>query len=190
MENLRDRLSLSGVSGTAFSLIANPRKSSSTENYESTWRKWVGWCRRRKTDPVSCHITPILDFLGELFDAGYEYRTINSNRSAISAYHQTIDSKGVSSNNKVCKLLSGVFNSRPPQPKYTFIWDVQTVLGYIKVNWPVNNVLSDKLLSLELSMLLALASALSAIQIHHLDISQMGRLPDQCRFVHAKLHKS
>ena len=86
--------------------------------------------------------------------------------------------------------MSGVFNSGPPQPKYTFIWDAQTVLGYIKVNWPVNNVLSDKLLSLELSMLLALASALSAIQIHHLDISQMGRLPDQCRFVHAKLHKS
>ena len=91
-------------------------QGSSTGNYESAWRKWLGWCCRRQTDPVSWDITPILDFLGELFDAGYEYRTINSHRSAISAYHQTIDGKGVGSNDKVCKLLSGVFNLRPPQP--------------------------------------------------------------------------
>ena len=47
---------------------------------------------------------------------------------------------------------------------------MQTVLEYIKVNWPVNNVLLDKLLSLKLSMLLALASASEAIQIQDLDI--------------------
>ena len=62
-------------------------------------------------------MTSILDFLGELFDAGYDYRTINSYRFAISAYHQTIDGKGVSSNKRVCKLLSKVFNLGPPQPK-------------------------------------------------------------------------
>ena len=58
------------------------------------------------------------------------------------------------------------------------------------MNWLVKNVLSDKLLSLKLSMLLVLASALRAIQIQHLDISQMGRLPDQYKFVYTKLHKS
>ena len=52
MENIRERLSLSGVSGTAYSLIAHSRRSSSTGNYESVWRKWVGWCRRRHIDPV------------------------------------------------------------------------------------------------------------------------------------------
>ena len=77
------------------------------------------------------------------------------------------------SNDKVCKLLSGVFNLRPPQLKYTFMWDVQIVLEYIKVNLPVKNVLSDKLLSPKLSMLLALASASRTIPIQDLDISQM-----------------
>ena len=67
MEHLREKLCLSGVSGTAASLIANPRRSSSTENYKSAWREWVGWCRRRQIDPVSCDTTPIFDFLGELF---------------------------------------------------------------------------------------------------------------------------
>ena len=108
MENLSERLSLSGASRTASSFIANPRRSSSTGNYESTWRKWVGWCYRRQIDPVSCEVTLVLDFLGERFNAGYEYRTIISHRSAISAYHQTIDGKGVGSNDKVCKILSVV----------------------------------------------------------------------------------
>ena len=120
MENLRERLSLSRVLGTASRLIADLKRSSSTGNYESTWRKWVGSCCRRQIVPVPCDITPILDFLGELFDARYEYRTINSHRSAISVYHQTIDGKVVSSNEKVCKLLSGLFNLHPPQPKHTF----------------------------------------------------------------------
>ena len=74
MENLRERLSLSGISGTAYSLIANPRRSSSTVNYESAWRKWVGWFRSRQIDPVSYDVTPILDFLGEPFYVGYKYR--------------------------------------------------------------------------------------------------------------------
>ena len=120
--------------GPSSRLIANPRRSLSTGYYESAWRKWVGWCRRRQINPDLCDITPILDFLGEIFDAGYEYRKIISHRSAITAYHQTIDGKGVGYNEKFCKLLPGVFNLRPPQPKYAFISDVQTVLEHIKVN--------------------------------------------------------
>jgi len=160
MEGLRNRLSImSRVSEAAAKLISSSRKSSSSNNYESSWRKWVGWCSKRKIDPIHCDITPSLDFLGELFEADYEYRTINCHRSAISAYHSLIDGKRVGSNAKVCDLLSGVFNSRPPQPKYTFIWDIQIVLNYIKSNWSNNENLSDKQLSLKLSMLLALVSA-------------------------------
>ena len=70
------------------------------------------------------------------------------------------------------------------------VWGVRTGQEYIKVNWPVNNVLSYKRLSLTLSILLALASASRAIQIHFLDISHMGRLPDQYKFVYTKLHKN
>lgn len=183
------KLSWSGISESASKLIANPRRESSSGSYESAWRKWVGWCHRRHVDPISCDLIPILDFLGEMFDAGYEYRTINSHRSAISAFHNNIDGVKFESHKQVCQLLSGVFNRRPPQPKYTFIWDVQTVLDYIKRVWPENEALSDKHLTLKLTMPLALTSTSRAIQIHHLDISQMGGLPDQYRFCYTKLHK-
>ena len=42
---------------------------------------------------------------------------------------------------------------------------------------------------MKLAMLLALASALRAIQILHLDILQMCQLPDQYKFVYTKLYK-
>ena len=50
--------------------------------------------------------------------------------------------------------MTGVFNQRPPQPAYTVIWDVETVLNYL---WylPENHLLSDKLLALKLVTLLA-----------------------------------
>ena len=45
--------------------------------------------------------------------------------------------------------MSGMFKQRLPQPKYPFIWDVKTVLDR---KLPGNN-LSDKLLTLKVSML-------------------------------------
>ena len=66
-------------------------------------------------DPIHYNLNPILDFLGGLFDAGYEYGTINCHRSAISVYHADIEGNKVSSNPKVCNLISEVFKARPPQ---------------------------------------------------------------------------
>ena len=38
----------------------------------------------------------------------------------------------------VSQLMQGVFNARPPQLKYTFIWDAQMVLNFIKEIWRNN----------------------------------------------------
>ena len=35
---------------------------------------------------------------------------------------------------KTCALLTGIFNERPPQPRYTFIWDVDVILTYKKMS--------------------------------------------------------
>ena len=58
----------------------------------------------------------IIDFLSEKFDKGLQYRTLNCLRSAISAHHVHIDGKSVGKHPKVCALLAGIFNQRPPQP--------------------------------------------------------------------------
>ena len=55
----------------------------------------------------------------------------------------------------VVQLLKGIFNSRPPAPRYTYTWDVSTVTSYLERLGP-NEQLSLKQLSRKL---LAITSA-------------------------------
>ena len=101
----------------------------------------------------------MLNYLSTLFETGLQYPTINSYRSAISAYHDYVDGKPVGKHPGACTLQTGAFNQRPPQPRYTFIWDVEIVLVYLKTNMSDNSQLSDKDLTHKLTVLMALSSA-------------------------------
>ena len=109
-----------------------------------------------------------------MFHAGLEYSTINTHRSSISAFHDPIEGFSVGKHPKVCNLMAGVFNKRPPKPKYCFVWDVETVLKYLKC-LPPNDLLSTKMLTLKLTMLLALTSASRCSEIKNLDINYLAK---------------
>ena len=81
------------------------------------------------------HITQILKCLTQLFQNGLPYRTMNNYRSAISAFHDHIKGKPVGEHPRICSFVAGVFDSRAPQPRYCFIWNVQTVIDFIKSEW-------------------------------------------------------
>ena len=68
------------------------------------------------------------NYLSALFEKGLHYKTINSHRSAIAAYHSYVDKKPVGKYPRVCALLTGVFNQRPPQSRYLIVWDVEIIL--------------------------------------------------------------
>ena len=102
-----------------------------------------------------------------MFDEGFQYSTIAGYRSALSAYHDPIDGVAIGKHPLVSSLLTGIFNKRFPQPKYTFIWDVQKVVTYLSSLDSTN--ISDKSLTLKLTMLLVLTSAARAHEICFLD---------------------
>ena len=58
-------------------------------------------------------------------------------------------------------FLKGVFNSRPPAPKYTLTWDVNVALRYLR-ELTGNHALTLQQLAHKLAMLLALAKAVDA----------------------------
>lgn len=128
----------------------------------------------------------VLDYLASLFESGLKYRTINLHRSAISAYHVSVDGYAIGRHPKVCSLLKGVFNCRTPQPKYSFIWDVDVVLTYLK---SLKGDLSNKLLTVKLAMLLALSGAFRGHELQYLDIRFMSRSNRTVRFDFCKLTK-
>lgn len=70
VENFRKNLALSGISKAASHLTTGARQESTTTSHKSAWRKWVGWCSGTKIYPFRCDINPILELLGELFEAG------------------------------------------------------------------------------------------------------------------------
>ena len=74
----------------------------------------------------------MLNFLRNLFQNKYEYSTIDSQMTAISAYHNqlTIEEEPVGQGISVCNLVTDAFNKNPPKPKYIFIWDVEKVKPY------------------------------------------------------------
>ena len=107
----------------------------------------------------------------------------------ISTYHGYVDNKPVGQHSHVCALLKGVFNKRPPQPICVFIWDIQTVLDFVKCQWSGCD-LSDKVLTHKLVVLMALSSTSTASAIHHLDVRYMLRTEGKFIFTLHKLHKS
>ena len=55
----------------------------------------------------------------------------------------------------VSRLVKGVFNARPPIPRYSSTWDVQIVLNYLE-SLGNNDTLSLKQLTLKTAFLMAI----------------------------------
>ena len=88
----------------------------------------------------------------------------------------------------VVELIKGVFNARPRELKYTFIWDEQNVLDLTRYSWSNNEEISLKELTWKLTMLIVLKIASRAIGFHHLNIRHLKRLYSQVVFQYDKLH--
>ena len=91
--------------------------------------------------------------MAELFHEDCQYNTTGLHRSTSLAFLDPIQGIEIGDPPRVCDLLSGVFNQRPPQPKYTFLGDVEIALEYLR-NLPENNLLSDKTLTFKVVLLL------------------------------------
>ena len=111
------------------------------------------------------------------FKAGREYRSLNCYRSAISSTHLPIEGFAVGKHPLVCRLLKGAYNLRPPQPKYSALWDVERVLSFLR-QLGVNAQLSLKELTMKLTMLLALVLAHRSSDLVRLSVVGISELPE------------
>ena len=65
-------------------------------------------------DNNSPALNDMLNYLTDLYDRGYKYRTINVHRLALSFTLAPIESHNAGNHPLVCRLLKGVFNLRHP----------------------------------------------------------------------------
>ena len=137
-------------------------------------------------DPVQATLANITDFLADQFLLGLEYSTMNVYRSALSAYHPKINGYSVGQHPEVTRLLAGMFNQKPPIPRYVETWDVNAVLGTIKAMGD-NTYLNDKDLTQKLAMLLALTNVTRAQELQSINPQMMEDFSDRVVFHIARL---
>ena len=169
------------ISDEAFKIISSAWRKGTERSYSSTWKKWVEWCSRSQANSLSPSLKDVVQFLTEEFMQGRQYSTINSYRSALSATLTPIDGYPVGSHPTVCKLLQGMFNQRPPAPKYKGVWSVSTVLHFVSKQLSTEG-LTLKQLSKKLAVLLALTNASRSSDLHALDLDYRQFTPEGVLF--------
>ena len=68
-------------------------------------------------------MSEVANFLASLYQAGYQYNSVNAYRSAISSVHEKVDGVSVGQHPTVTRLVKGIFDIRPPIPRYSNTWD-------------------------------------------------------------------
>lgn len=91
-------------------------------------------------------------------------------------------------NQMVARFMKGVFNLKPPRPRYSDIWDVGKVLDYIR-SIPVDADVSLQDSTLKLCMLILLFSAQRVQTLHLLRIDNLDLQEDSARFTVTDLLK-
>ena len=123
--------------------------------------------------------------MGELFNQGIGYSGLNTARSALSTIVVLSNNASFGTHPLVCRFMKGVFEMRPSLPRYKDIWDVSTVLEYLKTLHPPED-LTLKELTLKLTMLLALLSAQRCQTLQALSIGNMVLTDEKCTFHFSK----
>ncbi len=91
MDYLRSRFQSQRLSEEASKLLLASWREKTSKSYDSLFGKWLGWCNERGSNPISRDISEVVNFLAYLFEQGYQYRSLNSYRSAISSVHEKVD---------------------------------------------------------------------------------------------------
>ena len=120
-------------------LISASWRPGTEKAYNSVWKQWRSWCEGRSTSVFSASVVE--------FIAQKQYSTLNLYRSALSATIPPKEGHPVGQRPLVCRALQGSFSQRPPMPKYTSTWDVNTVVLYLKEKMGDTPTLNLKALS-------------------------------------------
>lgn len=100
----------------------------------------------------------VIEFLYELFSHDHSYSSLNTARSALSTILWNDNGLTIGKYPSIKRFLKGVFETRPPLPRYNATWDVNIVLCYLKNFFPLENVTLAQLTH-KLVTLLALVTA-------------------------------
>ena len=188
VEHLRERLDEQSLSSQATHLILSSWRTKTNKSYDSLFGRWNRWCAKRDSNPFSGPVSEVANFLATLYQEGYQYNSVNAYRSAISSVHEKVDGLPVGQHPIITRLVKGVFNVRPPIPRYSNTWDVQKVLNYLDSQGK-ETPLSLKALTLKTAFLLAITRPSRSADLSQLNIARIRRGTNGVSFLPSVLAK-
>ena len=83
--------------------------------------------------------------------------------------HDQVEGVPIGQHPLVTRLLKGVYNLRPPQPRYSDTWNVDMVIRHLQ-SLGNNSILTLKVLGQKLALLMALVEVSRSSELHALDV--------------------
>ena len=122
---------------------------------------------------VSPPLPSALSYLTALHESGLSYSSVNTARSVLSSILAWEDCQTPFGQLPIVKrFMKGIFESRPPLPRYSSTWNVKNVFNYIRSQDDVP-LLTLKVLSHRVAFLLALLSGQRCQTISKLSLDNM-----------------
>ena len=71
---LKHRYTAEKISKPASDLLLASWRKKSSSSYDSMFKKWISWCKKRDPDPVSGPVSEVANVLATFYEEGYQYR--------------------------------------------------------------------------------------------------------------------
>ena len=186
--HIRESYEARGISESTCNLLMASWRPGTQKQYQVYIQKWSHFCTQRKVNHNQPTVEQALDFFAHLYEQGLTYSAINTARSALFSYITLEDGTSLGPHPLVSRLLRGIFQSKPPSPRYSETWDVSVVLHYLQGLSPVGTLKLEEL-TLKLVTLILLVSGQMGQTVHLLDLSNMRVSTDSYTFLFTKLLK-
>lgn len=144
------------------------------KQYDVCLRKWWDFCKTNSVNIYNASVITVIHFLTQLFNSGRHYGTLNSCKSALSL----VLSPELLRDDRLKRLLKGVFRLKPPKPKYDVTWDTNPVLERLSLWYPNEELPLDKLSNKTIT-LLALSTAQRVQTLSKIKVSNIQNFPQR-----------
>ncbi len=153
--------------------IASARAPATRKLYSSKWGVFESWCLARAIDPVNCPVGPVLEFLQERLTAGAAATTLRVYLAAIAAQRE-LDEIPLGRHRMVSAYMRRVRRLRPVHPMAVPSWDLSVVLeGLVTAPFEPLESASERILTLKVTLLLALTSLKRVGDVQAFSVSEM-----------------
>ena len=119
------------ITELAKEIILASWRTTTKNRYNTTYGKWQEFCSEKNINSIQPTVNGVISFFSLLYHQGQGYRSICNARSVLNNITYLPEFSDISQHPLIKRFINGIFNLRPPQPRYAEIWDVSIVFRFI-----------------------------------------------------------